>query len=299
MSLPFSVLPEGNLLFPSKHATIPAMRRIATTLLLATALQAQTPPPNTPKTYEVHKTTHPPKIDGKLNDPAWKSAPWTPNFVDIAAPNNTITPPFHTRAKLLWDEKYLYIAAELEEPDIHSTLTQHDSELYKENNFEFFLKPFADQSGYFEFEINARGTTWDLYLPKPYNQGGKADSSWEISGLRQAVALHGTLDNPKDHDQGWTVELAVPWAALATRLPVPPPTIGTEWRANLMRVEWPSNQPGSQFSALPQTQPSPTSPDTETVAMRKENYSVWSSQGIPNMHAPDRWGTFKFVGPKE
>jgi Carbohydrate family 9 binding domain-like len=260
------------------------MRTPAAFLILALlpTLNAQQPP-NSPNFYDCHKTTHPPKIDGKLDDPAWKSAPWTPDFIDIASPSSGIKPPFHTRAKLLWDDQYLYIAAELEEPDLHSTMTEHDTSLYKENNFEFFLKPFADQSGdragYFEFEINASKTTWDLYLPKPYSEGGKADSSWEITGLRQAVVLHGTLNNPKDHDHGWTVELAVPWTALATRLPVTPPTVGTEWRANLMRVEWPSKQSGSP----------PVS--------SQGNFSVWSPQGIPDMHAPERWGYLRFRGP--
>jgi hypothetical protein len=259
------------------------MRRLATTLLattlLATAVYAQTTSPSTPKTYEVHQTLHPPKIDGKLNDPAWTAAPWTPDFVDIAVPNTTKTPPFRTRAKLLWDAKYLYIAAELTEPDIRAAMTAHDSPLYKENNFEFFLKPFADNPGYFEFEINARKTTWDLYLPKAYNQGGKADSSWEIPGLLYSVRLNGTLNKSDDQDHNWTVELAVPWTALATRLPVTPPTPGTEWRANLMRVE---------HAALPSPIPDPDP---------KASYSVWSPLGIPDMHAPDRWGTIKFTGP--
>jgi hypothetical protein len=222
----------------------------------------------TPKTYACVRTKKPLSIDGKLNDAAWKKAAWTDYFVDIEGDAKPI-PRFRTRAKLLWDDQYLYIGAELEEPDIKAKLTQHDSVIFHDNDFEVFLKPLPSESGYFEFEINALNTSWDLYLNKPYREGGKADNSWDIPGLQTAVSLSGTLNNSSDTDHGWTVEIAIPWDAFKSRLPVEKPTVGAQWRINFSRVEWKTGQP------------------------REDNW-VWSPQGLINMHVPDKWGYLQF-----
>ncbi len=156
-------------------------------------------------------TDFPPAIDGKLDDAAWKTAAWTDYFVDIQGELRP-RPRFRTRAKMLWDDHYFYFAAELEEPHVSAALTQHDSVIFHDNDFEIFLDPNGNGRGYFEFEINALNTSWDLFLDKPYRLHGHADNSWDIPGLRTAVAIQGTLNNPKDRDTGWTVEIAIPWA---------------------------------------------------------------------------------------
>ncbi|WP_263356058.1 carbohydrate-binding family 9-like protein [Acidicapsa ligni] len=232
--------------------------------LTFTVLQAQ----ETPKSYECYRASAPLHIDGKLDDRAWRAAAWTNDFVDIEGSAKP-QPRFKTRTKMLWDDTYLYIATEMEEPDVKGTLTKHDSIIYQDNDFELFLKPLAGAAGYFEFEINALNTSWDLYLNKPYREGGKPDNSWDIPGLKTAVAVNGTLNKSSDKDHGWTVEIAIPWSAFASRLPVTKPQVGDEWRANFSRVEWKAGQP-------------------------KEDNWVWSPQGVVNMHIPDRWGYLHF-----
>ncbi|MGA9719575.1 MAG: carbohydrate-binding family 9-like protein [Acidobacteriaceae bacterium] len=234
---------------------------------LAISASAQAPLPQ-PLSYECHRTTTPIHIDGKLDDAAWQKAPWTSDFVDIEGASKP-TPRFRTRAKMLWDDKYLYIAAELEEPNVTGTLTKHDSVIFKDNDFEVFIKPLPETESYYEFEINALNTGWDLFLPKPYNEGGRADNSWDIEGLKTAVAVQGTLNHPGDTDRGWTVEIAYPLDAFGSRQHVPPPQKGTVWRINFSRVEW---KPGNP----------------------KEDNWVWSPQGVINMHVPDRWGYLHF-----
>jgi hypothetical protein len=179
------------------------------------------------------------------------------------------TPKFRTRAKMLWDDQYLYIAAELEEPNVHAKLTEHDSVIFRDNDFELFLKPLESDPGYFEFEINTLNTSWDLFLNKPYREHGKADNSWDIPGLKTAVSVQGTLNDPSDRDKGWTVEIAIPWTAYASRLPVPAPKTGDTWRVNFSRVEWTPGQP-------------------------KEDNWVWTPQGLINMHIPTHWGYLHF-----
>jgi hypothetical protein len=81
-------------------------------LVLAAPALAQQP---APLSYECRHTGTPIQIDGKLDDPAWQQAAWTSDFVDILGAAGA-KPRFRTRVKMLWDDTYLYIAAELEEP---------------------------------------------------------------------------------------------------------------------------------------------------------------------------------------
>ena len=72
-----------------------------------------------------------------------------------------------------------------------------------------FLDPDGDSHLYGELELNALNTTWDLLLTKPYKDGGRAVNAWEITGLKTAVHVDGTLNDPRDTDRGWTVEIAL------------------------------------------------------------------------------------------
>src|ERR1700749_310017 len=99
-----------------------------TTSLVAVLMFAPLPSINaqTPKSYDCVRAKKPLLIDGKLNDSAWKKAAWTDDFVDIEG-DAMPKPRFRTRAKMLWDDDYLYIGAELEEPHVQGTFTKKDS----------------------------------------------------------------------------------------------------------------------------------------------------------------------------
>src|SRR5262245_7167233 len=119
--------------------------------------------PAPPAGYVCHRLTEPIAIDGKLDDRAWKDIPWTSDFVDIEGDIRP-RPRFRTRAKMAWDDRYFYVAAEMEEPHVSATLTKHDSVIFHDNDFEVFIDPDGDNHEYYEFEINALNTGWDLFL---------------------------------------------------------------------------------------------------------------------------------------
>lgn len=229
--------------------------------------------------YDAPRAAQPVTIDGKMDEAAWQAAPWTPSFVDIEGDAKP-KPRFKTRAKMTWDDQYFYIAAEMEEPDLWATYDKHDMVIFHEHDFEAFFDPDGDGLHYFEFEINARNTGWDLHLDKPYKDKGKADNGWEIPGLKTAVSLRGTLNNPGDRDQGWTVEMAFPWSAFnrGPRAAVAPKP-GESWRVNFSRVEWQLRVKDGKYEKVPGT---------------KEDNWVWSPQGVINMHVPEKWGTVRF-----
>ena len=122
---------------------------------------------DTPKHYIAHRAATSLVIDGRLNDAAWRDAAWTDPFVDIEGDSKP-RPRFDTRVKMLWDDQYFYVGADLEEPHVWATLTAHDSVIFHDPDFEIFIDPNGDALEYYEFEINALGTFWDLFLPKPY-----------------------------------------------------------------------------------------------------------------------------------
>ncbi len=233
-----------------------------------------------PQRYSAPRVTEKVVIDGKLNEKAWSRAPWTSDFVDIEGDAKPL-PRFRTRAKMMWDDEYFYIAADMEEPHVWGTLTKHDSVIFHDNDFEVFIDPNGDTLEYYEFEINALNTGWDLFLDKPYRHGGKARNEWEIPGLKTAVHISGTLNDPSNEDRGWSVEIAIPWKALAEYARrSSPPKEGDEWRVNFSRVEWRHEVVGKKYEKL--------------KGLREDNW-VWSPQGAINMHIPERWGFVKFV----
>ncbi len=210
----------------------------------------------------------------------WSFATWTDTFVDIEGDTQPV-PPVATRVKMLWNGAYLFIGAFMEEPHLWATLTEHDCVIFQDNDFEIFIDPDGDCHNYFEIEINALNTTWDLHLPKPYRDKGSARNEWEIPGFASKVTLHGTLNDPSDTDRGWTLEAAIPWSAFEEYGGVRvPPAEGDLWRINFSRVEWDLNIQDGGYQKVPG---------------RAEHNWVWSPMGVVDMHRPERWGTIFFT----
>ena len=230
--------------------------------------------------YDCQRASGRMKIDGRLLEADWKRAARTAPFVDIEGDRRQ-PPRLTTTARMLWDDHYFYIGAEMEEPHVNGRLTERDSVIFQDNDFEVFIDPDGDRNEYYELEINALNTVWDLFLPRPYRDGGKAVNEWEIAGLRTAVSIDGTLNDPRDIDRGWTVEIAIPWPALGQYAHRPaPPLDGDVWRVNFSRVEWQFEVVDGQYRRVPKT---------------KEDNWVWSPQGVIDMHRPEHWGRVRFI----
>ncbi len=222
-------------------------------------------------------------IDGKLDEPAWRAAPWSEPFIDI---EGHARPAFSTRVKMLWDDEHFYVAAELEEPDLWATLTRRDSVIFHDNDFEVFIDPDGDTHAYYELEVNAFGTVWDLMLVQPYRDGGPALHAWDIAGLHAAVELRGTINRPGDRDGGWTVEIAMPWEVLREAAPErKPPDAGDQWRVNFSRVQWQLDVKQESYSKRLNA--------SSRKPLPEDNW-VWSPQGAINMHMPERWAFVQF-----
>ena len=139
--------------------------------------------------YISKKTKESPLIDG-FEDTLWDKASWTDLFIDI---EGDLNPKYETRVKMLWNDRALYILAQMEEPHIWGNLKQRDTVIFYNNDFEVFIDPNGDTHDYMELEINALNTVWDLFLNRPYLNKNKVDNQWDIVDLQSAVSYNGCL----------------------------------------------------------------------------------------------------------
>jgi hypothetical protein len=244
------------------------------------------PPEPQPKGHVCYRTTSVISPDGILDEKDWSAVSWTDDFLDIEGSVKP-APRFKTRVKMLWDDSNLYIAAELEEPHVWAKLKQRDTIIFMDHDFEVFIDPDGDAQVYYELEVNAFGTAWDLLLVKPYRDGGPAIFGWDIAGLKVGTHIDGTINNPGDVDKGWNVELVIPLKTLLKEWPETRtlPKGGDHWRMNFSRVEWRTRIEDGYY--IKEINPS-------TGKSFPEDNWVWSPQGRINMHMPEMWGYLQF-----
>ena len=240
-----------------------------------------------PRTYKIPQADKALVIDGKDDEPSWEKAPFSEDFIDIEGHK---IPTQKTRLKMLWDKEFLYVYAVLEEEHIWATLKNRDTIIFYNNDFEVFISPSNSNHNYGEIEINALGTVWDLLLDRPYNTQGNPIFNWNIHNLKSAVHVEGTLNNPNDTDEFWSVEMAIPMNALIElkRSPKGQVQIGEQWRINFSRVQWQHDLIDGRYYRKKEND----------KFLREDNW-VWSSQGVINMHLPEHWGYIEFAESPE
>lgn len=251
--------------------------------------------------YIAQKIKSPITLDGKPDEEIWQKAKKSRNFVDLIYDTETI---HETKAAVVWDDEYLYVAYWVTEPDVTATLTERDSPIYKNNDVELFV---AGKDAYYEFEINSFGTIYevffvweDAYLSQGYdkvpNLGPNAEKkrdfrgvgyrhprgnrygfwNWDLEGLKTAVHVDGTINKSDDRDRGWTVELALPWSSLdiLTRNSdkTTPPKNGDEWRMDF-----------SRFNQYKEAEPA-----------KDSGGWAWSSHRVWDSHVPECFTFIQF-----
>ncbi|QRN94312.1 carbohydrate-binding family 9-like protein [Archangium violaceum] len=178
--------------------------------------------------YSVRRAAKAPAIDGVLDDAVWKDA--TPVVLRGSFDGRPAS--LRTEARLAYDDQHLYVAFDVEDPDVWGTLRKRDEPIYEQEVVEIFLDANADGRTYNEMQVSPHNVTFDAYFPAR-RQG--MDLAWD-SGMTTAVKVRGTLDEPSDRDEGWRVEMRIPFARLA-EVPRLPPGKGDRWRFNLYRLE--------------------------------------------------------------
>ena len=276
-------------------------------LLVAASVQARAEewkfpcPENEIASYTAYHVAEPFKIDGKLDETAWQKAPRSPRFKDII----TGQPALHgTHATVLWDETNLYLGYRVEEPLVRASFTNNNAPIWQENDVEFFV---AGRDAYYEFEINALNTTYEVFFlwEDAYERGGFAASedfsrtklhgfngvgftthprgkrlgnfNWHFPGKQTAVFIDGTLNDDSDRDRGWTVELAFPWKGMEWFAKADgralPPKEGDVWRMDF-----------SRFNKYKEAPPA-----------KDSGGWFWTRHGVWDSHIPECFARIRFT----
>jgi hypothetical protein len=192
---------------------------------------SRAPPP--PGTVHVPRAIAPITIDGVASEPAWTAAAASP---ELATAEGGAEPPGKAIARLTWDDRFLYAFVTITDSDVWSEYKNHDDPMWKQDCVELFIDADGNRRGYIELQVNPNNATFDSWFQATRDQ---PDPSWD-AGMETAVTLRGTTARG-DSDQGWDVEIAIPWQAMrgrddamAVKLP---PQVGDRWRLNLVRVD--------------------------------------------------------------
>lgn len=218
-------------------------------------IEAQFPPPIT----VAYRTSEAPKLDGKLDDRAWRKAPVITNLVDTRSGKPVAQ---QGRFRLLWDSNYLYVGFECDDPHVIATLTKHDDELWREDAVEVFIDANGDGMSYVEYELSPLGTWYDAALTDY-----RPESPWHVNSnhldINRSITTHatklskwavhtdGTLNDDSDTDKGWSAEIAIAWQDIAagTNVRVIPPTDGDTWRVGLYAINVKAGDGPDQYAA--------------------------------------------------
>jgi hypothetical protein len=260
--------------------------------------------------YFSHKISTSLVIDGDLKKPEWLSANWSPRFIDMASGEEAM---YNTQTALLWNETHLYIGFQAAEPNLQAHQTVRDSIIFLENDLEVLID---GGDCYYELEVNAANTIYEVLFiwRDAISKGGKftqagfepfsagfytfggdydrngptfwngthprgirwAFTKFDLPGLETAVELHGTLNDSSSVDEGWNLEIAIPWASLqllANGRSLPPDS-GDIWRIFLGR-----------FQKI----------EVEGKEVMPHPASALRSHGIYDTHLPEEWSQIAFV----
>jgi hypothetical protein len=179
-----------------------------------------------------HRFATAPTLDGDLSE--WGSMPRTEAFVDTmsGAPGSP-----EATARFGWDASYLYAAFEIADPFLVTHGTQHDDHLWEDDCAELMIDPDGDGLGYAELQVSPTNVVFDTWFDSRRQPQPIGHVEWS-SGLEAHVTARGTV-NDDEGDDGYTVELRIPWSAFAIG-PHPittAPNVGDTWRMALYALD--------------------------------------------------------------
>jgi hypothetical protein len=194
--------------------------------------------------YVILRSGSPLKIDGKLDEAAWFAAPV---IGDFHFPWWKEGRKEQTRAKLLWDDEYLYIAFVCEDAHITARHTERDGRIPDDDCAEVMVAPNPDTPDiYYNIEFNLLGGILDNF--RPNGPSKPRAPKWDAVGVKIAGTYVGSLNDDTDTDQYWQVEVAIPLSNFAEVGRQPRPRHGTAWNLNLNRHGGKTNYQASQWS---------------------------------------------------
>ncbi len=194
------------------------------------------------------------ELDGKLDEPAWQTAAQSGPFVDVRTGRLNPASPVNGSVKLLWDDQNLYLGFDVRDADVTGGFDPKakDPHLWDKDTVEIMTDPDGDgdNKDYYEIQVNPQGLVFDSQFddynsPKKDPDGPFGHQDWD-SKLKSGVVVNGTMDKKDDHDQGYVVEIGIPWKSFGKAKQKPPKT-GDIWRMNFYAMK---NNNGVSWSPI-------------------------------------------------
>ncbi len=158
-----------------------------------------------------------PPIDGTLNSPIWQSCP----PLVLGQCQSQEIGPLKTTARVLFDDRNLYVAwdcAEADTASLKAEAAQRDEDAWNDDSVELFISGDPRQ-GAFHFAINSKGVLQDWKI----DPDGAADLSWNSTAKFAATVVP---------NRRWIVTLSVPLKELGAYVGE-----GQTWPMNLNRTK--------------------------------------------------------------
>lgn len=154
------------------------------------------------KTLQTNSINEKISIDGKLDESAWQTVSAATSFVMFEPDNGiAISAEKESTVRVLYDNEAIYISAVLKDnqPDkILKEITQRDN-FGTADHFGVFINGYNDGQQDFRFLVSAAGVQMDCIATE-----GNEDYSWDAIWA----------SNVSITDEGWIVEMRIPYAAL-------------------------------------------------------------------------------------
>ncbi|MEW5977786.1 MAG: carbohydrate-binding family 9-like protein [Acidobacteriota bacterium] len=214
--------------------------------------------------YHVQTVEDELQVDGRLSEPAWSRA----QPLTLLFPWDSQTGKKQkTAVRVLCSRNLLYVGYECEDEDITAAYQRPDDPVYEDDCVEIFLRPNDDSGPYIGLEMNARGVLFDYFFPFPND----LDKKFDLEGAKLKTSLRGTLNHSADVDEGWSLELAIPFRNFSRWSQQLPPSKGVRWRAQINRWDGTQERGGRRLS-------------------------MWCHSGLkqPDPHNPERFGFLIF-----
>lgn len=162
-------------------------------------------PPSGELELRVPRAAGPILLDGDTDDPGWaKGAARIPALFAGGAPARP-----HSEARVVWGDGHLYLALYAADEDVRATATAPDAPLWLEDSFQL---AFRRGSTTYAIDVSPLGTVTDAVRIG----GGAPDYSWD-SGAHVSRELDGTINDSRDDDEEWVIEMAIPFESLGLR----------------------------------------------------------------------------------
>lgn len=142
-----------------------------------------------------------PTIDGVPGDPVWETAPLIDQFLEYE-PNEGAETRFRTEARLLYDDRNLYVLVRMFDPapdSIVSQLARRDVRVYSEH-VKLVIDSYHDRRTAYQFALSPAGVKRDFYVYNDQNEDPSWDAVWD--GEASVDSL------------GWTAEFRIPLSQL-------------------------------------------------------------------------------------